>query len=219
MTSGTAARAPFLVLLDVDSTLIEDEVIELIADYAGVTAEVTEVTERAMAGELDFEESLRHRVALLEGVSAADVASVVDRVVLTEGVPELVAGVHDAGGYIAAVSGGFHEILDELADRLGLDRWRANRFEISDGKLTGQVSGPIIGREAKRETLLEWAEELGVDPSRTVAIGDGANDLGMMSAAGLSVAFDAKPVVREQAHVSLPDRDMRQVLHVLGLAG
>ena len=113
----------------------------------------------------------------------------------------------------------FHEILDELADRLGLDRWRANRFEISDGKLTGQVSGPIIGREAKRETLLEWAEELGVDPSRTVAIGDGANDLGMMSAAGLSVAFDAKPVVREQAHVSLPDRDMRQVLHVLGLAG
>ncbi|WP_424465491.1 phosphoserine phosphatase SerB [Pseudoclavibacter helvolus] len=219
MTSGTSTRAPFLVLLDVDSTLIEDEVIELIAEYAGVTREVTEVTERAMAGELDFEESLRHRVALLEGVSAADVAAVVDQVTVTRGVPELIAGVHEAGGYVAAVSGGFHEILDELAARLGLDRWRANRFEILDGKLTGKVSGPIIGREAKCETLLEWAEELSVDLARTVAIGDGANDLGMMSAAGLSVAFDAKPIVREQAHISLRERDLSQVLHVLGLAG
>ncbi|MBF4549011.1 phosphoserine phosphatase SerB [Pseudoclavibacter sp. VKM Ac-2888] len=219
MTSGTSPRSPFLVVLDVDSTLIEDEVIELIADYAGVTDEVAEVTGRAMAGELNFEESLRHRVALLEGVSSTDVASVVDRVVVTDGVPELIDGVHAAGGSIAAVSGGFHEILDELAERLGLDRWRANRFEVVDGKLTGKVSGPIIGSEAKRETLLEWAHELGIDLSRTVAIGDGANDLGMMSAAGLSIAFDAKPVVREQAHVSLPDRDMRQVLAALGLEG
>ena len=215
-TSGLAS-ASFLVLLDVDSTLIENEVIELVADYAGVTDEVARVTEAAMRGELDFEGSLRSRVALLEGVTLAEVAEVGERITVTSGVPELVAGVHAAGGAIAAVSGGFHEVLDPLAERLGLDRWRANRFEARDGALTGRVSGPIIGREAKAATLREWADELGVPLERTIAIGDGANDLGMMEIAGLSIAFDAKPVVRERASIVLRERDLSRVLAVLGL--
>lgn len=216
---GAPATARFLVVLDVDSTLIEDEVIELVADYAGVTAEVADVTERAMRGELDFDASLRSRVALLRGVTLDQVGEVRGRVRVTAGVPELVAGVHAAGGAVAAVSGGFHEILDPLAADLGLDRWRANRFAVADGALTGEVSGPIIGREAKRDTLVAWAADLGVPMSRTVAIGDGANDLGMMGVAGCSVAFDAKPVVRAGASVCMPVRDLSQVLALLGLRG
>lgn len=212
-------RARFLIVLDVDSTLIEDEVIELIADAANVRDKVADITERAMRGELDFEGSLRERVGLLAGIPAEDLAGVRERITVTKGVPELVANVHTAGGMICAVSGGFHEILDGLAEELGLDRWRANRFAIADGKLTGEVEGPIIGREAKRETLEAWAKEFGVPLERTVAIGDGANDLGMMSVAGLSIAFDAKPVVRQEASLVMRDRDLTQVLPLLGRRG
>ena len=133
-----------LVVLDVDSTLIEDEVIELIADHAGTREAVAAVTERAMRGELDFAESLRERVATLRGVPVTALDDVRARVQVTRGVPELVAGIHAAGGAIAAVSGGFHEVLDPLADSLGLDRWRANRLGVADGVLTGVVDGPII---------------------------------------------------------------------------
>ncbi|WP_404811357.1 phosphoserine phosphatase SerB [Gulosibacter chungangensis] len=216
VTSG----ARFLVVLDVDSTLIEDEVIELVADYAGVRDKVAEVTERAMRGELDFEGSLRERVALLQGVSLKQVAEVRQQITVTHGVPEMIAAVHEAGGRVGAVSGGFHEILDSLAEDLRLDLWRANRFAVDEaGLLTGEVSGPIIGRQAKAHTLRSWAQSLGVPMDRTVAVGDGANDLGMMEIAGLSVAFDAKPVVREQASVVLRDRDMTQLLPLLGLRG
>lgn len=214
-----ARRARFLVVLDVDSTLIEDEVIELIADVADVRDKVAEITERAMHGELDFEGSLRERVVLLAGIQVDDLARVRERITVTKGVPELVEAVHAAGGMICAVSGGFHEILDGLGEELGLDRWRANRFAVADGQLIGDVDGPIIGREAKRETLEAWAEEFGVPLERTVAIGDGANDLGMMSVAGLSVAFDAKPVVRQEASLVMRDRDLTQVLPLLGLRG
>ncbi len=138
---------------------------------------------------------------------------------MTRGVPELVAGVHAAGGAIAAVSGGFHEVLDPLAARLGLDRWRANRLGAADGCLTGEVDGAIIDAAAKAESLLAWADELGVPRSRTIAIGDGANDLRMMDVAALSIAFDAKPRVREEADLSLPGRDLADVLAVLGLRG
>ncbi|MBN6778019.1 phosphoserine phosphatase SerB [Pseudoclavibacter alba] len=212
-------RARFLVVLDVDSTLIEDEVIELIADVADVRDKVAEITERAMRGELDFEGSLRERVGLLAGIHVDDLARVRERITVTKGVPELVQAVHTAGGMICAVSGGFHEILDGLAEELGLDRWRANRFATADGKLTGEVDGPIIGREAKGETLHTWAEEFGVPLERTIAIGDGANDLGMMSVAGLSIAFDAKPLVRQEASLVMRDRDLTQVLPLLGLRG
>jgi len=209
----------FLVVLDVDSTLIEDEVIELIADHAGTRALVAAVTERAMRGELDFAQSLRERVATLRGVPVAALDEVRSRVQVTRGVPELIAGIHSAGGAVAAVSGGFHEVLDPLADELGLDRRRANRLAVADGVLTGEVDGPIIDAAAKAVALLEWAEDLGVPLARTVAIGDGANDLLMMDAAALSIAFDAKPRVRESADVALNDRDLSAVLAVLGLRG
>ena len=212
ITSG----ARFLVVLDVDSTLIEDEVIELVADYAGVRDEVAEVTERAMRGELDFEGSLRARVALLRGVTLEQVAEVRRRITVTEGVPEMIAAVQARGGRVGAVSGGFHEVLDPLAADLGLDLWRANRFAAdADAVLTGEVDGEIVGRQAKLLTLRMWAHALDVPLERTIAVGDGANDLGMMSIAGLSVAFDAKPVVREQASVSLVERDMRQLISMI----
>lgn len=207
----------FLVVLDVDSTLIEDEVIELIADHAGVREQVAAVTERAMRGELDFAASLRERVATLAGLSIGVIDEVRGRVRVTTGAEALIAGVHEAGGAIAAVSGGFHEVLDPLAERLGLDRWRANRLAVEDGRLTGLVDGPIVDAAGKERALTEWAEELGVPLARTVAIGDGANDLLMMASAALGIAFDAKPLVRAQADVVLPSRDLAQVLPVLGL--
>lgn len=210
----------FLVVIDVDSTLIENEVIELIADYAGVTDEVARVTEAAMRGELDFEGSLRARVALLRGVTLEQVGEVRSRITVSRGADDLIRGVQAAGGAVCAVSGGFHEVLDPLAGDLGLDRWRANRFASdASGVLTGEVSGAIVGREPKAAALLEWAGELGFERDATVAIGDGANDLGMMEVAGLSVAFCAKPVVRERADVSIPARDLADVLPLLGLRG
>lgn len=209
--------ARFLIVLDVDSTLIEDEVIELIADRAGVREEVATVTERAMRGELDFAESLVARVATLAGLDASVLAAVRAEVRVTHGVPELVAGVHAAGGIIAAVSGGFHEVLDPLGERLRLDVWRANRLAVADGRLTGRVEGPIIDAAAKAAALHEWADAAGVPMGRTIAIGDGANDLAMMAAAGLSIAFDAKPRVRAEADLALDVRDLSAVLGVLGL--
>ena len=209
----------FLVVLDVDSTLIEDEVIELIAQRAGSLDEVAAVTERAMRGELDFTASLRARVATLAGLSTDDVDAVRSQVRLTVGVPELVEGVHAAGGRIAVVSGGFHEILDPLAEQLGLDRWCANRLEVEAGVLTGRVLGDVVDAAAKAVALREWAAEWGIPLSRTIAVGDGANDLAMMDAEALSVAFDAKPVVRERADVVFDRRDLSPVLALFGLRG
>lgn len=209
--------ARFLVVLDVDSTLIEQEVIELLADEAGSLETVAAITARAMAGEIDFGRSLVERVATLKGLDAAALERVSARVTLTRGVAELVAGIHAADGAVAVVSGGFHELLDPLANSLGLDAHRANRLEVVDGRLTGHTSGPVIDAAAKRDALLEWAQRFEVPLARTVAIGDGANDLAMMQAAALSIAFDAKPVVRAAAHVSLPERDLTSVLAVLGL--
>jgi phosphoserine phosphatase len=209
----------FLVVLDVDSTLIENEAIELLAAVAGSQVAVREVTERAMAGELDFAASLRERVATLRGLTEADVAGVATRILLTPGVPEMIAGIHAADGLVAVVSGGFHELLDPLAERLGLDRWRANRLEVSEGRLTGRVDGSIVDAAAKAAALTEWAQESRIPLSRTVAVGDGANDLEMMRVAGLSVAFDAKPRVRERADVAIATRDLSQVLPLLGLRG
>ncbi len=209
--------ARFLVVLDVDSTLIEHEVIELLADEAGALEQVAAITARAMAGELDFARSLVERVATLEGLDAAALERVSARVELTRGAERLVAGIHDADGVVAVVSGGFHELVDPLAARLALDAHRANRLEVVDGRLTGRTAGPVIEANAKRDALLEWADRFDVPLSRTVAIGDGANDLVMMQTAALSIAFDAKPVVRESAHLSLPERDLSAVLSVLGL--
>lgn len=206
-----------LVVLDVDSTLIENEVIELIAARAGSLELVARVTERAMRGELDFAESLRERVATLAGLSVDALEEVRAQVTVTRGVPELIAAVQAAGGHVGVVSGGFHEILDPLAQQLGLNFWRANRLEVVDGVLTGRVSGPIIDGRAKADALIEWAAECGVDLEQTVAIGDGANDLAMMAIAGLSIAFDAKPVVQEKADIALSERNMSAVIQLIGL--
>jgi len=210
--------ARFLVVLDVDSTLIEDEVIELLADAAGSREAVAEVTFRAMNGELDFAESLRERVATLAGLPETVFAEVAERVTVTRGVPEMIAGVHAAGGEVAVVSGGFHEIIDPLAERLGLDHWRANRLEVVDGRLTGAVIPPIIDAAAKAEALQEWADAAGIPIAQTLAVGDGANDLPMMALAGLSVGFDAKAPVRDAADVLLDTRDLAMLLPLIGLS-
>lgn len=209
--------AAVLVVLDVDSTLIEQEAIELLADEAGSGERVAAITERAMAGELDFAASLAERVATLAGLATSAIEHVAPRITLTTGARELVTGVHAAGGRVAVVSGGFHELLDPIAADLGLDAHRANRLAAADGRFTGETLGPVIDAAAKADALREWAERFDVPLHRTVAVGDGANDLAMMAAAGLSIAFDAKPVVRAAAHVSLPGRDLSAVLAVLGL--
>ena len=215
MTNSSAAYR--LVVLDVDSTLIENEVIELIAARAGSLDVVAEITARAMHGEMDFSESLAARVATLKGLPIAELDQVRSLVTVTRGVPELIAGVHSAGGHVGVVSGGFHEILDPIAESLGLDFWRANRLGVADGRLTGQVVGSIVDAQAKADSLMEWADGLGLELSQTVAIGDGANDLKMMAVAGLSIAFDAKPVVMEQADISLTTRDLEVVLDLINL--
>ncbi len=211
--------AVFLVVLDVDSTLIEQEAIELLAEEAGSGELVTAITARAMAGELDFAASLAERVATLAGLDRGAVDRVAPHITLTPGARELVAGVHAAGGRIAVVSGGFHELLDPIAADLGLDAHRANRLAVAGDHFTGGTIGPVIDAAAKADALGEWARHFGVPMHRTVVVGDGANDLAMMAAAGLSIAFDAKPVVRMAAHVSLRERDLSSVLAVLGLRG
>ncbi len=213
------ASERFLVVLDVDSTLIENEVIEMLGDLAGCHAQVAEITERAMRGELDFAQSLQARVALLQGLPETCFREVGEAIRVTTGVPEMIATLHADGSVVGVVSGGFHEVLDPLATSLGLDHWRANRLGVSDGRLTGEVSGPIIDPQSKADALIEWATARGIPLSRTIAVGDGANDLRMMEVAGLSVAFDARPLVRQHADLVMDDRDLSQLLPLLGLRG
>lgn len=217
--ASRVGTARFLVVLDADSTLIEDEVIELLADEAGQREHVADITLRAMRGELDFAASLRERVNVLAGLPESVFASVGARIRPTPGVSELIAALHGAGGRIGVVSGGFHELLDPLSARLGLDHCRANRLEVVDGKLTGRVRGPIVDAAVKAETLREWARADGVPMERTIAIGDGANDAQMLDSAGLGVAFCAKPLLREVADVVIDRPDLSQVLPLLGLRG
>ncbi len=212
MTTDATVRP--LVVLDCDSTTIQDEVIELLAAAAGTRELVAEVTERAMRGELDFAESLRERVATLAGTPDGVFEDTYRRVRVTPGMQELVAEVHARGGKVGVVSGGFHEVLDPLAVDLRIDRWRANRLEVVDGKLTGRVLGDIVDAQAKADALVEWAAAEGIPLSATVAIGDGANDLKMMAVAAISVGFNAKPVVREQADVSI-EQDLRGAIPLL----
>lgn len=211
----TVASPRFLVVLDADSTLIRNEVIELLADEAGRGAEVAAATKAAMRGEVDFATSLRSRVAALEGVPVSAFARVLARIEPTPGVRELVAAVHDRGGRVGVVSGGFHEILDTVAPELGVDIWRANRLRVRGDALVGAVDGEIVDAEAKAASLLEWAADAGVAPARTIAIGDGANDLRMMSVAGLGLAFNAKPAVRAQADLIIERVDLREVIPLL----
>jgi len=206
---------PLLVVLDADSTLIRNEVIELIADEVGRGAEVAAATEAAMRGEVDFATSLRSRVEALAGVPVSAFERVLARIEPTPGVTELVDAVHARGGLVGVVSGGFHEILDTLAPQLGVDLWRANRLAVAGGQLTGLVDGAIVDAAGKAAALREWAGRYDVPTSRTVAIGDGANDLQMMAAAALGLAFNAKPAVRAQADLVIGPVDLAQVVPLL----
>ncbi|MDJ0356721.1 phosphoserine phosphatase SerB [Paenarthrobacter sp. PH39-S1] len=199
-----------MIIMDVDSTLIQQEVIELLAAHAGTEAEVAEVTEAAMRGELDFAQSLHARVATLAGLPDTVLADVGARIRLSVGAERLVREARAAGHIVAAVSGGFAQILVPLAASLELDFALANELEIVDGVLTGRVLGAVVDRAAKAAALRRWSTAEGIDPAHTVAIGDGANDLDMMAAAALSVAFNAKPAVRAaaDAQINLPNLDI-----------
>ena len=207
--------ARFLVVFDADSTLLRNEVIELIADEAGRGPEVAAATEAAMRGEVDFATSLRSRVAELRGVPLSAFDRVRARVEPTPGAAELVAAIHARGGRAAVVSGGFHEILDVIAPPLGIDEWRANRLAVDGGVLSGLVDGEIVDAAGKAAALREWAAASGVPLARTIAVGDGANDLRMMAVAGLGVAFNAKPAVRRQADLVVGPVDLRELIPLL----
>ncbi|MBB5933726.1 phosphoserine phosphatase SerB [Streptomyces zagrosensis] len=217
VASGLQRRAQRLVVMDVDSTLIQDEVIELFAAHAGCEAEVAEVTARAMRGELDFEQSLHERVALLAGLDESVVDKVRAEVRLTPGARTLIRTLKHLGYQVGVVSGGFTQVTDDLKDRLGLAFASANTLEIVDGKLTGRVVGEVVDRAGKARLLRRFAAEAGVPLAQTVAIGDGANDLDMLNAAGLGVAFNAKPVVRKAAHTAVNVPFLDTVLYLLGI--
>ena len=217
VSSGLQRRAQRLVVMDVDSTLIQDEVIELFAAHADCEEQVAEVTARAMRGELDFEESLHARVELLAGLDEAVVDKVRQEVRLTPGARTLVRTLKRLGYQVGVVSGGFTQVTDALQEELGLDFAQANTLEVVDGKLTGRVTGEIVDREGKARLLRRFAEQAGVPLEQTVAIGDGANDLDMLNAAGLGVAFNAKPVVRQAAHTAVNVPFLDTVLYLLGI--
>jgi phosphoserine phosphatase len=207
-----------LVVLDVDSTLIQQEVIELLANQIGVMPEVKSITDRAMAGEIDFEQSLRERVALLEGVPESSFETVLKQIEFTPGVKELVAAVHSLGGKIGAVSGGFSQILGSLATEIGLDYWLANELEIMGGKLTGKISGQVIDATAKADSLKTWAKEAGLPQEQTIAIGDGANDIQMLKASGYAIAFRPKPILRQYADFVIEENSLLPVIEKLPLS-
>lgn len=207
-----------LIVMDVDSTLIQGEVIEMLAQHAGFGAEVAEVTERAMRGEIDFEESLRARVRLLAGLDASVLDEVYDAIVVNPGARTLVRTLRRLGYRFAIVSGGFSQITDRLAADLGIHRARANTLEIVDGRLTGDVVGPVVDRAGKAQALREFAADLGIGEDATIAIGDGANDLDMLAAAGLGIAYNARAVVREAADAALNVPYLDTIMYLLGIS-
>jgi phosphoserine phosphatase len=215
--AGLHRRGMRLVVMDVDSTLIRDEVIDLLAERAGCAAEVAKVTESAMRGELDFAASLRERTGLLAGLDAAVLDEVRARLRLTPGARTLVRTLKRLGFKCGIVSGGFTAVIQPLADDLGIDYVAANTLEVVDGRLTGRVIEPIIDREGKTAALRKFAAAAGVPLAQTVAVGDGANDLGMIGAAGLGVAFNAKPVVRDAADTSVNVPYLDTILYLLGI--
>jgi phosphoserine phosphatase len=207
-----------LVQLDVDSTFIQQEAIELLAGQAGVLDQVSAITESAMRGELDFEQSLRTRVSLLKGLPETAITAVQNEIKLTDGALDLVNTLHAKGHSVALVSGGFIDIIKPMIESLSILHYKANTLEIVGGVLTGELVGAIIDRAAKGAALLEFAEACGVEIENTVAIGDGANDLDMMALAGLSIAFNAKPIVVQAADFAINEPSLSSVVKLIGLA-
>jgi phosphoserine phosphatase len=210
-------RAKRLIVFDVDSTLIQGEVIEMLAERAGALAAVAEVTDAAMRGELDFAESLHKRVATLAGLPAEVLDDVADQIELTPGARTTIRTLRRLGYYCGIVSGGFRQVIEPLAHDLMMDFVAANELEIVDGKLTGRVVGNVVDRPGKAKALRDFAQQVGVPMEQTVAVGDGANDIDMLAAAGLGVAFNAKPALREVADASLSHPYLDTVLFILGV--
>lgn len=211
------SRGQYLVVMDVDSTLIQDEVVDMIGSMAGVGAEIAAITKRAMDGEIDFAESLRERVSLLNGASETLITQATQQIRLTPGARTLCRTLKRLGYRIVLVSGGFTNVITDIAQELGVDQVRANTLEVSDGKLTGHLVGPIIDRVGKKNALEQVATEYGIPRRRVIAIGDGANDIDMLEAAGLGVAFNAKPILREAADTSVNVPYLDSVLYLLGI--
>ena len=215
----TLGRKKQLLIADMDSTMIQQECIDELADEAGVGAHVAGITARAMNGELDFEDALRERVGLLHGLPESVIATVIrDRITLVPGGPALVATMRENGAYAALVSGGFTAFTAQIAKVLGFDENRANLLLVKDGALTGQVAEPILGRGAKVTALQEIAARLGITPKEAMAVGDGANDLGMLGLAGAGVALHAKPVVAAECDIRINHGDLTALLYLQGYA-
>ncbi|BAH87812.1 phosphoserine phosphatase SerB [Streptococcus mutans] len=204
-----------LLVMDVDSTLVQEEVIDLLGDEAGVGQQVADITERAMRGELDFRQALEERVATLEGLPESIFDKVYARIHFNKNAKELVAELHARGYKVGLVSGGFHETVDRLAAEAGIDYVKANHLEVVDGVLTGKTYGDIVTKEIKVQKLRDWAVENELVLSQTIAMGDGANDLPMIHEAGIGIAFCAKPIVRQQAPYQINEPDLYKVIEIL----
>jgi phosphoserine phosphatase len=212
-----AHRRKRLLIADMDSTMIGQECIDELADRVGLKARVAAITERAMRGDIAFEPALRERVALLAGLPASVVAEVIaERISLTSGGPTLVATMRANGARTCLVSGGFTLFTERIAAMIGFDENRANRLVVTDGRLTGRVEEPILGREAKLAALKDLTARLNLAPAATLAVGDGANDLAMLLAAGLGIAYHAKPMVAAQAHARVDHGDLTALLYIQG---
>ncbi|MBM3578238.1 MAG: phosphoserine phosphatase SerB [Alphaproteobacteria bacterium] len=212
----TMGRRKSLLVADMDSTMIGQECVDELADLVGLREHVAAITERAMRGEVDFESALKERVALLEGVTLAQIETLLTRITLTPGGRQLVRTMRANGAHTALVSGGFTQFTEPVAARLGFQETRANLLEIADGALTGAVVAPVLGREAKRAALVELREQQGLPRDATLAIGDGANDLDMLREAGLGVAFHAKPKVAQAAAARIEHADLTALLYAQG---
>lgn len=212
----TATRRKKLLIADMDSTILINETLDEIATKAGIGEHVAEITARSMRGELNFEDSLRERVALLEGRAASIIDEVLNGVTLTQGAASFVATMRQSGAFTALVSGGFTMFTDKVKGWLGFHLALANDFEIIDGRLTGRLEGPIVGRETKLEMLQRLGKEHGIAASDALTIGDGANDLAMIQAAGLGIAYHGKPLLREHARARIDHTDLRTALYYQG---
>lgn len=204
-----------LLVMDVDGTLIQQEGIDLLAQEAGVGQKVAEITAQAMNGELDFSASLEARVALLKGLEISIFPKILEQIEVTPGAESLITELHQRGYKIGLVSGGFHEVIDPIAQSLGIDLVRANRLQTFDGRLIGKVLGEIVTPERKKDSLLTWARENHIPRSQTIAMGDGANDIPMIETAGIGIAFMAKPIVSAQTPYRIEKRDLRLVLDII----